>query len=400
MRPFTASPSASAIPDPEQRHRPDSPSGRSRLTRRIIAATVSSALVGVLALVALVLPALNPYAQSGVALLSDLAGPTVLTVAIALLALVSVIVGLAALFAPAARGVAGGTALVAFGNVIGLGLGAQGTSAISIAGYLVALVLPVAVVVLALLLFRSYRSARVPLLVGVAALIAVGVWLWDTYVPLVVKVIQAFVGQMPENFAVMATVGSALVWGTVLLRQPDGGHNVRSLLEWATRHRIALTILAALGPLPYVLIRLTWLTPWPQLAPVDLDTGTKIWGVLLSLGAWVGIWLTIGLIRPWGERLPRWFPVGAGNKVPPLAAIVPGSAVALMVTAGAVPMLMLGFSAGKPLLGAVMLPFWYWGPMLALAVLGYAGHRAEVPGPGSIAEHHSTGSFRPSTMDS
>lgn len=58
------------------------------------------------------------------------------------------------------------------------------------------------------------------------------------------------------------------------------------------------------------------------------------WGtlycVVLSVLAEALAFLTIGLVRPWGEVAPRWIPLIGGRKVRPLAAIVPaalGSAV-------------------------------------------------------------------------
>jgi hypothetical protein len=46
----------------------------------------------------------------------------------------------------------------------------------------------------------------------------------------------------------------------------------------------------------------------------------------------MGALLTWGLIRPWGEVFPRWFPFIGGRRVPPALAIVPASIVAVLVT--------------------------------------------------------------------
>jgi hypothetical protein len=46
----------------------------------------------------------------------------------------------------------------------------------------------------------------------------------------------------------------------------------------------------------------------------------------------LGALLTWGLIRPWGEVFPRWFPFIGGRRVPPALAIVPASIVAVLVT--------------------------------------------------------------------
>ncbi len=152
-----------------------------------------------------------------------------------------------------------------------------------------------------------------------------------------------------------------------------------------------LTLIAAAGPLPYGLIRATWLTPWPLMGPSGeaLPAETRIWGLLLGGGALLGVVLTIGLIRPWGVRFPRWMPRLAGRPVPVAAAAVPGGVVAGLVCASALPMLRLtltgpdgsvfgDLSAGQAVLATLIFPLWIWGPALALAVWGYVGHRREI----------------------
>jgi len=97
----------------------------------------------------------------------------------------------------------------------------------------------------------------------------------------------------------------------------------------------------------------------------------------------LGFVLTLGLVRPWGERFPRWMPGVAGRPVPVAAAAVPGGIVAAVLCTSAVPMLhdltLTGAGSGlgvdsvvDRVAMAVVFPFWLWGPMLALAVWGYA----------------------------
>ncbi|MFE6986280.1 hypothetical protein [Streptomyces griseus] len=45
--------------------------------------------------------------------------------------------------------------------------------------------------------------------------------------------------------------------------------------------------------------------------------------------------LTLGLVRPWGEILPRRFPLVGGRRVPVAAAVVPAALGAFAVTAAA-----------------------------------------------------------------
>jgi hypothetical protein len=73
-------------------------------------------------------------------------------------------------------------------------------------------------------------------------------------------------------------------------------------------------------------------------------------------------------------------------------AVVPGLLVAGIVTASAPGMLVelsltgngvgVGVdSVATRVLAALVFPFWLWGPALALAVWGYAGHRRDASDP-------------------
>ncbi len=98
--------------------------------------------------------------------------------------------------------------------------------------------------------------------------------------------------------------------------------------------------------------------------------------LLLGLSA-----LTLGLVRPWGEVLPRWVPLLGGRHVPRLAAMTAAGAGALAVT-------MLWITAffnlesifvEYGLEGAARLvvvvsyaPLLLWGPLLAAITVSYA----------------------------
>lgn len=117
------------------------------------------------------------------------------------------------------------------------------------------------------------------------------------------------------------------------------------------------------------------------------------WGVPyvfgLSLVAEALAFLTLGLVRPWGESWPRWIPVLGGRPIPPLAAIVPAAAgsVALMLftvtgafgwsEAGAT---MAPGSWESSLFHEVLMlvcyaPLLLWGPLLAAVTVHYARRR-------------------------
>jgi hypothetical protein len=57
----------------------------------------------------------------------------------------------------------------------------------------------------------------------------------------------------------------------------------------------------------------------------DLTTGSVLYMVFLSvLSEGVGL-LAFGLVRPWGEVVPRWIPLLGGRRVRPMAAVVPAT---------------------------------------------------------------------------
>ncbi len=97
--------------------------------------------------------------------------------------------------------------------------------------------------------------------------------------------------------------------------------------------------------------------------------------------------LTLGLVRPWGERFPRWLPLVGGRGVPTAAAVTAAGLGAVAVTAVTVagalgwsdPDAMGDPDAPQGLAGLVMtacyLPLLAWGPLLAVVTVGYAVRR-------------------------
>ncbi|MGW0521507.1 hypothetical protein [Crossiella sp. NPDC003009] len=55
----------------------------------------------------------------------------------------------------------------------------------------------------------------------------------------------------------------------------------------------------------------------------DIPGWGSVWPILLSPLVEGLALLTLGLVRPWGEVLPRWIPMLGGRPVPPLAAVIP-----------------------------------------------------------------------------
>jgi hypothetical protein len=104
---------------------------------------------------------------------------------------------------------------------------------------------------------------------------------------------------------------------------------------------------------------------------------------LLSIGAAL---LTLGLVQPWGEWVPRGVPVLGGRRVPTAAALIPAVAGAVLVVAIGVASVInweriIGF-AGRPTPGwyelavAAYLPTLLWGPFVLIAAYGYWRRRS------------------------
>lgn len=262
-------------------------------------------------------------------------------------------------------------------------------------GYLVALTAPIGLVLLMVLVGR--RWPPIGLALALLLLIMVVVGSVTGAMATVVETVGTYLGNFlssPSGFIRigwsygMAAVAACWAWAavTTLLRlrsdkRPEKvpGSKVPSA---APRWGRAVTIAAALCPLPYGLIRATWLTPWP-LGGKGLEgfviTGTlpavaRIQGGLFALACAVGVVLTLGLISRWGEVFPRWVPGVSGRPVPIMLAVVPGGLVAAVITISAPGMLLAPIEEGDPLLVAYNLlafPFPIWGPLLGAAVFAY-----------------------------
>lgn len=346
-----------------------------RTVRRLtVAALATSAATAAVAALFALRPDIDPVPGDGTTLGGELLPGPALGWAMLATALIGVATAAAALARQTARAAAGLVTPVAALQVVVFGFLAQGSGTLSVAGYLVGMSVPVLALWTGVQVYRTVPGWRVPLLL-VGGLAVVGVVVArDDVATWLGAVASGFARERWGLLAVLVPLATATAWAGLATARAWRQGTLRGATVWVTRHRRLFTVLAALGPLPYALARLTWLTPWPQLGDGEaLTVAVKIQGLALSSGAWVGIVLTLGLILPWGERLPRWFPRRAGQPVPPAAAIVPGGLVAVMLCGAAIPLLlMLGG------VGALFFPAWFWGPMLALAVWGYAGHRAGI----------------------
>lgn len=368
------------------RHAADLP--RTRRDRGLRAlgyiALVASAAVTGLGLLWLFAPEWNPFAPDGMLHSeSALLAPD----AVAVTAIVTGIAGVVLALLPDGRrsrpefvlpiGLASAALAIVMAAVFG------SISFIAVAGYLFGLLAVVAgVATIIVTLFRAPRLG-LALLAGLAAVVAAAVWLAGLTLDGVTDFAAAFGGALAADLAGLLVTGvfivAILTWAAraaIAVRTSRGG---RAFEAWLVRHRRPITILAAIGPLPYAMARATWLTPWPLFGPDgDLITPDVLaTGLMLGGGAVAASILTLGLILPWGARFPKWMPHLGGRPVPTPVAVVPGLLAAAVLCISAAPMLMMSGAGGviDGMLVNLVLPLWFWGPMLALAVWAYAAWR-------------------------
>ncbi|MCI4064983.1 hypothetical protein MRQ36_21390 [Micromonospora sp. R77] len=118
--------------------------------------------------------------------------------------------------------------------------------------------------------------------------------------------------------------------------------------------------------------------------PVRLGAGESVYIVSLSLVSELLALLSLGLVQPWGEVLPRWLPLLGGRRVPPAFAVTTAAAGAVGVT------LIWGYAAwgvvvkgndldfspaGFALLVACYAPLLLWGPLLLAVTAAYHRRR-------------------------
>ncbi|MFC0007713.1 hypothetical protein [Micromonospora siamensis] len=270
------------------------------------------------------------------------------------------------------------------------------TSLISLLGYAIALGAPVAVT--AGIVLACVRGGRWGRFAGAVLLLATVAVLAGPVDPGVLlrfarNVLHAFAGYGTRLLWGLAMAAVAGAWGAVAYRLLRAGRT-GTRPGWARPERArrwgrVATLGAALCPLPYAFVRLTWLTPWAIGLDRDFDDpAVRLQGGSLGCAALLGAVLTVGLVSRWGERIPGWVPLLGHRPVPVALAAAPGGLVAV-ATCVAAPGLLLhavetdGFGEGLRgvALGLLFFPFPVWGPLLAAAVLAYALRRRPVEAP-------------------
>ncbi|MFD3513578.1 hypothetical protein [Streptomyces sp. NPDC058657] len=185
----------------------------------------------------------------------------------------------------------------------------------------------------------------------------------------------------------------------ILRAPPPVSDTARPVPRWAMRLAYALPLVL----LPSCLWRLPFAFHF-EMGQLQEASMPSYWvGVPyvfgLSVLTEVVAWLTVGLVRGWGEVAPAWMPFIGGRRVRPLAAVVPGVAGGLVLTValtgiplgGGRSLMLYGMAEGVAYAHdgwywlaavAVGIPTTFWGPaVIALAVAYYRRRTGGGAGP-------------------
>jgi hypothetical protein len=211
-------------------------------------------------------------------------------------------------------------------------------------------------------------------------------------------------------------VAGGLLWGAAALVHHRtalgrcahcGGSAARG--DGGRRWGVIATYVAIAVPLFYAVTRWAWAAGLEIGVTEEFlneggynTPGARFAEFLLGAMAAGGAALTLGLVRPWGERFPRRLPCLGGRRVPPALAIVPATMAAALLTAGGLALIrgmiamMLGLTPREPVAaaanwGASLPPLLWlvWGLALAAATAAYhrrrshCAHCSPPPEPGS-----------------
>jgi hypothetical protein len=117
--------------------------------------------------------------------------------------------------------------------------------------------------------------------------------------------------------------------------------------------------------------------------PLHIRGWESAYLVCLSLTIEALALLSFGLVRPWGERAPRWLPVIGGRRVPPRPVIAAARIGAVLVTLVALMFFlprdnistMETTDTGLAVAVACYAPLVLWGPLLGALTYAYYRRR-------------------------
>lgn len=149
------------------------------------------------------------------------------------------------------------------------------------------------------------------------------------------------------------------------------------VVAWSTVPSGVWRIALVLGVPVGVMEREEFLAGFPDHSPLI----AMAYVLLIGAVAETASYLTLGLVRPWGEVVPRWIPLLGGRPVDHRFAVLAASLGALAVTVlwwilffGGLltaPSQDPGMSAGEVFFVASYAPLLLWGPLLAAVTWSY-----------------------------
>ncbi|MEU5438326.1 hypothetical protein AB0G73_33930 [Streptomyces sp. NPDC020719] len=149
--------------------------------------------------------------------------------------------------------------------------------------------------------------------------------------------------------------------------------------RWAVRAAHLTTLIVLPSGLWRIVMVLGYPAGYTEDGFVSFDTPwAKAWMLTLSVLSELVAFLTTGLVRPWGEVVPRWIPLIGGRRVRPMAAVVPAAlgAVALTMIWANVPWWWTYphedmTPTGNLVVGILYQPLVLWGPLTAAVTISY-----------------------------
>ncbi|MGW4686780.1 hypothetical protein ACWEPM_18020 [Streptomyces sp. NPDC004244] len=150
--------------------------------------------------------------------------------------------------------------------------------------------------------------------------------------------------------------------------------------RWAVRAARVVTLLAVPSGIWRLLLAAGLLAGYTQAGYVA--AGIPGWGRVYTAGVSVGsevlALLALGLVRPWGEVVPRRIPWCGGRRVPVRAVTVVAASAAVLLTFVWTPFALWwafphpGMTPlGHTVVGFLYLPLIAWGPLLGALTLAY-----------------------------